>query len=73
MKTEYERITFMRVGFENKKDIYGCYHKKLNSFIGLVQQHPLKKKFFFYIEEKTFISAECLRELSDFTYQLNNQ
>lgn len=73
MKLDYRCINFIRIGAENKKVVYGCYNKKHSEFCGLIQWYSPMNEYAYYINEKAAISAECLRELSDFTYQLNNQ
>lgn len=73
MKTEYEKITFIRTGYINNKEVFGCYNKKLCDFVGQILWYEPSNAYCFFIDGKAIISAICLKELSEFITILNNQ
>lgn len=73
MKTEYEKLSFIRTGSLSKKDAFGCYNKRLCDFTGQILWYEPFNAYCYFSDKMIAISETCLKELTDFVTQLNNQ
>ena len=73
MKLKYNNVRFKLVNKKTKKPIYSCINNIQNCIVGLILWYAPFNSYYYFPYISTAYSVKCLKEISDFCNQLNNQ